>query len=92
MKIIVSDSRLALVLCTASLLILGACAEEGVAPPAVKKIPKELEIHGDVRVDDYYWLNERENPEVISYLEVENEYTDTVMATPPACVTGFSKR
>ena len=79
MKIIVSDSRLALVLCTASLLILGACAEEGVAPPAVKKIPKELEIHGDVRVDDYYWLNERENPEVISYLETENEYTDTVM-------------
>ena len=37
-------------------------------PPKANKIPKELTIHGDVRVDDYYWLNERENPEVIDYL------------------------
>ena len=44
-------------------------------PPKAKKIPKELAIHGDVRVDNYYWLNERENPEVIKYLNVENAYT-----------------
>ncbi len=43
------------------------------APEAPKK-PKQLEIHGDVRVDDYYWLNERENPEVIAYLEAENTF------------------
>ena len=48
--------------------------------PMAQKRPKELEIHGDVRVDDYYWLNQRENPEVIEYLEAENSYLDTMMA------------
>ncbi|MFD2587184.1 S9 family peptidase [Croceitalea marina] len=42
--------------------------------PQAKKIPKNLEIHGDTRVDNYYWLNDRENDEVIAYLEAENEY------------------
>ncbi len=51
-----------------------------VTPPKAKKIPKQLEMHGDVRVDDYYWLNDRENPEVISYLEQENEYYQTKTA------------
>ncbi|NNK12003.1 MAG: S9 family peptidase [Flavobacteriaceae bacterium] len=45
-----------------------------ISPPVAKKVPKNLEIHGDVRVDNYYWMNERENPEVISFLEKENEY------------------
>jgi len=49
------------------------------APRAEKKA-KELTIHGDTRVDNYYWLNERENPEVISYLEAENAYREEVMA------------
>lgn len=44
--------------------------------PDVEKKPKELTIHDDTRVDNYYWLNERENPEVIAYLEAENKYTD----------------
>lgn len=43
-------------------------------PPIATKKPKELEKHGDVRVDSYYWLNERENNEVIAYLEAENDY------------------
>lgn len=47
-------------------------------PRAAKK-PKNLEIHGDVRIDEYYWLNERENPEVIKYLEEENNYTKQVL-------------
>jgi oligopeptidase B len=38
-----------------------------------------MEIHGNVRVDDYYWLRERENPEVIAYLEAENDYTAAMM-------------
>jgi oligopeptidase B len=45
------------------------------APTAEKK-PKTLEKHGDVRVDNYYWLNEKENEEVIDYLERENDYYD----------------
>ena len=47
--------------------------------PVAKKIPKELTIHNDTRIDNYYWLNERENPEVIKYLEDENEYTKNVL-------------
>lgn len=43
------------------------------APLAAVK-PKTLEKHGDVRTDNYYWLNERENPEVIAYLNQENDY------------------
>ena len=52
---------------------------ENVMPPKAEKKPKELTIHGDTRVDDYFWLKERENPEVIKYLEAENEYTETMM-------------
>ncbi len=43
-------------------------------PPVAKIISKTLEKHGDQRIDNYYWLNERENPEVIDYLNKENEY------------------
>ncbi|AYO58637.1 oligopeptidase B [Chryseobacterium sp. 6424] len=47
--------------------------------PKAKKIDKILEMHGDRRVDPYFWLNERDNPEVISYLEAENQYCDAQM-------------
>ena len=42
--------------------------------PKASKFPKKLEIHNDVRTDNYYWLNDRENPEVLKYLEAENSY------------------
>ncbi|GEQ86243.1 oligopeptidase B [Patiriisocius marinistellae] len=45
-----------------------------ITPPKVDKIAKNLEMHGDVRDDSYYWLNDRENAEVIDYLERENDY------------------
>ena len=48
--------------------------------PKAAKITKEFELHGDKRTDDYYWLNERENPEVIAYLKAENAYYDTLTA------------
>ena len=47
--------------------------------PVAKKCPRELVAHGDTRIDNYYWLNERENPEVIAYLEQENLYQETMM-------------
>ena len=47
--------------------------------PIAAKIPKELIIHGDTRIDNYYWLRERENPEVIAYLEAENKYRESKM-------------
>jgi oligopeptidase B len=42
--------------------------------PLAKQTPKNLTIHDDVRVDEFYWLNDRENPEVIDYLNKENDY------------------
>ncbi len=48
-------------------------------PPVAEKIQKELTCHGQTRIDNYYWLQERENPKVIAYLKTENKYTDTVM-------------
>ena len=42
--------------------------------PIAKIIPKKLKKHNDIRIDNYYWLNDRENPEVIDYLNKENEY------------------
>ena len=47
--------------------------------PVAKKINKELTLHGHTRIDPYYWLRERDNPEVMAYLEAENAYTDSVM-------------
>ncbi len=48
-------------------------------PPVAEIIPEEMTIHGDTRVDNYYWLNQRDNPKVIEYLEAENAYKEAVM-------------
>ncbi len=45
-------------------------------PPRPKRIPHELKVHGDVRIDDYYWVNNREDPDVLELLRLENEYFD----------------
>lgn len=47
-----------------------------VNPPTAKKIAKKLEANGDVRIDNYYWLNNPDDPKVIDYLNAENEYYD----------------
>ncbi|MXX61440.1 MAG: S9 family peptidase [Holophagales bacterium] len=72
----------------AAVLLLAALAVTSCAapaagpgvPPRAEARPHELETHGDVRVDEYYWLRERENPEVIAYLEAENAYVDAALA------------
>ncbi|MDV7140497.1 S9 family peptidase [Maribacter sp. TH_r10] len=46
--------------------------------PVAKKIRKELVIHNDIRVDEYYWMNDREDPEVIAHLEKENSYYEAL--------------
>ena len=48
-------------------------------PPRAAIVPHRLEMHGQVRIDNYYWLKERENPAVIAYLEAENAYTGKMM-------------
>ena len=51
---------------------------DSLKPPQPKKIPKVHSAHGDVRIEDYYWLRDdtRKDPEVISYLEAENQYLE----------------
>ena len=57
-------------------------------PPRAPKRPHRHEKHGDVRVDDYYWLRERDNPGVREYLEAENAYVREAMAG----TAGFEQR
>ncbi|MBT8077726.1 MAG: S9 family peptidase [Gammaproteobacteria bacterium] len=57
-----------------------SCSSKPSGSPMPKKIPTKLEIHGDTRVDNYFWLNDRDDPAVIGYLEKENTHTDEVMA------------
>ena len=65
---------------TALILILAACTpKEKIMPPVAKKVVKELTTHGDTRIDNYYWMNDREDPEVIAHLEAENAYKDAVL-------------
>lgn len=49
-------------------------------PPVAPKYLHSHEQHGDVRPDNYYWLRDKTNPEVIAYLEAENAYFDAQMA------------
>lgn len=54
--------------------------EKIIKAPKATKIEKKLEIHGDVRIDNYYWLNDKENLNVIDYLHEENDYYNHVTA------------
>ncbi|MEN9566318.1 MAG: hypothetical protein RLZZ69_1514, partial [Cyanobacteriota bacterium] len=53
--------------------------KEQFSPPIAQKHLHTHSIHGDERLDNYYWLRSRENPEVIAYLEAENQYTEAMM-------------
>ena len=57
--------------------------------PLAKQIPKNLTIHDDVRVDEFYWLNDRDNPEVIDYLNKENDYYNAHTAHTKAFQTSL---
>ncbi len=72
--------RLTPLLLTTTLLAMAQAPHP--TPPIAKKEPRVFELHGDQRVDEYFWLRDdkRQNPEVIAYLEAENAYTAAVMA------------
>ncbi len=53
---------------------------DNLVPPMAAKKDTVLEKHGDKRIDSYYWLNDRENPEVIQYLKDENAYYEKMTA------------
>ncbi|WAC73444.1 S9 family peptidase [Roseateles sp. SL47] len=45
-------------------------------PPVARRIPHDVTVHGDTRIDDYFWLRERDNPAVLDYLKAEAAYAD----------------
>lgn len=49
-------------------------------PPIAKIVPKSITTHGETRVDNYFWLRDREDPDTIAYLEAENAYTGQMLA------------
>ncbi len=49
-------------------------------PPVAAKRPRSEELHGDVRIDDYHWMRDKKDADVIAYLEKENAYTEAMTA------------
>ena len=76
-----APSLMALALCFLPALAL---AQNGMTPPVADIHPTTLEKHGHERVDNYFWLNKRENPKTIEYLNAENAYTDKLMSPTKA--------
>ena len=75
-----NSALVASLVCLIILFITGCSKTKDIAPPVAKKIQKKLVIHGQERIDNYYWLNERENPAVMEYLHAENAYRGAMMA------------
>src|SRR5438105_5925382 len=68
-------------------VVFAACAQQPPKPtlaepqpPVAKKEPKDVTVHGDKRIDDYFWLRNKGTPEVEQYLRAETAYADAVMA------------
>ena len=56
-------------------------------PPVAQKVPVNLEKHNDTRIDNYFWMNQRDTPEVLSHLKEENRYYDDMTAHTKAFQT-----
>lgn len=70
-----------------AILMMGSCSDEkkSAIPPVADKIPKDVGMHGDRRIDNYYWMNDyfKKGPlsdKVLQYLKEENKYTETVLS------------
>lgn len=79
-----SKNGIALLIIALHFIACNSNSKHNMTAPTAKKVPHEMSIHGHTRIDNYYWLNQREDPEVIAYLEAENAYTDAVMAPTDA--------
>jgi oligopeptidase B len=61
-----------------------ASSDDALRPPIARRHAVEHVLHGDRRIDHYAWLREKQNPEVIAYLNAENAYTDAVLQATEA--------
>lgn len=62
------------------LLNCGTTTMKKIHPPIAKKIAKSDTLHGDVRIDNYFWLRHRDDEAVLEYLRAENDYTEAMMS------------
>src|SRR5580692_13071668 len=65
----------------AALLAVAAVAQDAnhMQPPIAKKIPHVTNVNGTTLKDNYFWLRDRKDPDVMKYLEAENAYTEAIM-------------
>ncbi|HVU17293.1 MAG TPA: S9 family peptidase [Candidatus Didemnitutus sp.] len=75
-----SRLSLAIVLMCASSPVLADLTPPAQPAPVADRQPRDVTVHGDIRIDDYFWLRDKANPEVRSYLEKENAYLEAVLA------------
>jgi oligopeptidase B len=64
---------------TAPAFLNETAGSDSPSPPLARREPVETVLHGDRRIDHYAWLRQKENPEVLAYLEAENAYTDAIL-------------
>lgn len=74
MKIPRRACRISLIFAASCIVQTHSLMAQNIPAPVAKKIPTIFEKFDDKRIDDYFWLNQRENPEVIDYLKQENDY------------------
>ncbi|MDZ7766357.1 MAG: hypothetical protein U5K00_18360 [Melioribacteraceae bacterium] len=74
-----AKSLLFMILFLSSNLWSQTLMKKDIEPPRAEKNPTELTTHGDTRIDNYFWMNERDDEKVIEYLNAENDYTSAVM-------------
>jgi oligopeptidase B len=78
-------------MCALSLSARAAFDLTNTKPPVAAKKPKDVTVHEDKRIDDYFWLREKESPAVVGYLEQENAYTESVLAPAKELRTALYK-
>lgn len=62
-----------------SLILTAIPGQDTFGPPVARIEPKTTVLHGDLRIDNYFWLRNREDPDTLHYLEAENAYTEAMM-------------
>ena len=72
--------RYATALATVLAAMTLSAAAQPTRPPEAKRVPRVLEAFGEKRVDDYFWMRERDDPAVIAHLKAENAHTEAMLA------------